>query len=272
MTTNVYSPCAWHCAKVFRRHVTHSLTHSLISSPESPAACRERPAEVALLSEPGSWVRGAAAALHPHCLQFPALCSRPGVPGQRPLASSHSPDQRACCAPNLEAAALWAGGTLPPPGVRAWGCSFVRVYRGDIFGRPGCLAGKIHQPASSTLASLNHVLICQSVGFLYTYSSIFVSGEIAFVFLCLLINPSVDLRPPHSACLVSGLEIELGVVVTPSENNSRSPTLAISLPPTSGATGRGRAPQCGPRGYCYSPEGCCPLGQGCHNQVPGPGG
>lgn len=31
----------------------------------------------------------------------------------------------------------------------AWGCSFSRVCRGDIFGRPGCLAGEIHQPASS---------------------------------------------------------------------------------------------------------------------------
>lgn len=66
-------------------------------------------------------------------------------------------------------------------------------------GRPGWLAGEIHQPASSMLASPTHVLICQSVGFLYVYSSIFVSGEIAFVFLRLLINPSVDLWPQQSA-------------------------------------------------------------------------
>lgn len=41
------------------------------------------------------------------------------------------------------------------------------------------------------------------------------SGEIAFVFLCLLLNPSVDLWPPHATYLVSSLEIELGAVVTP---------------------------------------------------------
>ena len=159
-----------------------------------------------------------------------------------------------------------------PIGCVRGGCSFVRACRGDIFGWPGWLAGKIHQPASSTLASPNHVLICQSVGFLYTYSSIFVSDEIAFVFLCLLINPSVDLWPPHSAYLVSGLEIELGVVVTPRENNSRSQTLAISLPPTAEAAGHGWAPQCRPQGYCSSPKGCCTPGQGCHNQGPRPGG
>lgn len=57
------------------------------------------------------------------------------------------------------------------------------------------------------------------MGFLYTYSSIFVSGEIAFVFLCLLINPAAGLWPQHSTYSVSGLKIELGVVVTPRGND-----------------------------------------------------
>lgn len=63
------------------------------------------------------------------------------------------------------------------------------VYCGDISGWFGCLVRKIHQPVSSALASLNRVLICQSVGFLHVNSSLFVSGKIAFVFLCLLIHP-----------------------------------------------------------------------------------
>lgn len=63
------------------------------------------------------------------------------------------------------------------------------VCCGDIAGWLGCLAKKIHQPASSALFSLNHTLICQSVGFLHMNSSIFVSGKIAFVFLSLLIHP-----------------------------------------------------------------------------------
>lgn len=76
------------------------------------------------------------------------------------------------------------------------GLPFPRTVRcrGDIFGGPGGLAGKIHHPASM-LASPDHILICQSVGFLHAYSSIFVSGETAFVSLRLLVNPSVDLGP-----------------------------------------------------------------------------
>jgi hypothetical protein len=73
-------------------------------------------------------------------------------------------------------------------------CSF-RVGPGDILGFLGCLAGKIHQPASLVLASLNHVLICQSVGFLHTNSSTFVSSNFAFAFVCLLIHPRQSSSP-----------------------------------------------------------------------------
>lgn len=156
-----------------------------------------------------------------------------------PFLLRYRPDLHAYYPPNLESTSLLCPGSSPSfrKGYFHGGCSFLKACHGDIFGWPGCLAGKIHQPASSTLASSNHILICQSVGFLYTYSSIFVSGKIAFVFLCLLINPSVDLWSPPSTYLVSGLEIELGVVVTLKENNPRSQTLAVSLCPSSEASG-----------------------------------
>lgn len=158
----------------------------------------------------------------PSCFPPPHV---PKFPGPMPLfLSTHRPDLHAHCPLNLESQPCWAGGLfffLFKRYMRG-GCSFAKACRGDIFGWLGRLAGKIHQPASSTLASPNHVLICQSVGFLYTYSSVFVSDEIAFVFLCLLINPSVDLWSPHSTYLVSSLEIELGAVVTPKENNPKS--------------------------------------------------
>lgn len=83
-----------------------------------------------------------------------------------------------------------AGPSFPSaPAGRRLGAVHLTVYCGDISGWFGCLVRKIHQPASSALASLNRVLICQSVGFLHMNSSIFVSGKIAFVFLCLLIHP-----------------------------------------------------------------------------------
>lgn len=85
-----------------------------------------------------------------------------------------------------------AGGHVGQVGVaqsQHVGAVALTVYCGNISGWFGCLVRKIHQPASSALASLNRVLICQSVGFLHMNSSIFVSGKIAFVFLCLLIHP-----------------------------------------------------------------------------------
>lgn len=153
----------------------------------------------------------------------PRLPHVPKFPGPMPFFLSHTDQICTHTVPKLGITALLGWGPLLPfKRYMCGGCSFVKACRGDVFGWLGRLAGKIHQPASSTLASPNHVLICQSVGFPYTYSSIFVSDEIAFVFLCLLINPSVDLWSPHSTYLVSSLEIELGAVVTPKENNPRS--------------------------------------------------
>jgi hypothetical protein len=82
------------------------------------------------------------------------------------------------------------------------------VCCGDISGWLGCLARKIHQPASSALSSLNRALICQSVGFLHVNSSIFVSGKIAFVFLSLLIYPC---RPLSLAFCVLLVQFRNGV-------------------------------------------------------------
>lgn len=159
-------------------------------------------------------------------------------PSLPPFLSTRRPELHAHCPLNLESQPCWAAGGW---GGRLFfflfkrytrgGCSFAKACRGDLFGWLGRLAEKIHQPASSTLTSPNHVLICQSVGFLYVYSSVFVSGEIAFVFLCLLLNPSVDLWPPHATYLVSSLEIELGAVVTPKGKQPKKLNPGFLYPP-----------------------------------------
>lgn len=172
VAANLYWPSAWPCAELF----SHQITHSRISHESSRHVLGEAPIPT---------------------VQPPALPVGPGLLCQRPLSSSRRPGLH-----DTTILRTWnpqrclAGGLFFP---LPRGCSVARACHGDIFGWPGCLAWEIHQPASSALASPDHVLICQSVGFLYTYSSIFVSGEIAFVFLRLLINPSVALRPPHSA-------------------------------------------------------------------------
>lgn len=70
---------------------------------------------------------------------------------EAPFCLSSRPDLHAHCPLHLESAALlahWPLFLLPPPppapGCMCRGCSFPRTCRGDMFGGPGCLAGKIH--------------------------------------------------------------------------------------------------------------------------------
>lgn len=117
-----------------------------------------------------------------HAPLFPS--PSPGLCSHAPKLGTHSP------------AARQPGAPLPSPRGTCVGLWFLGSIGRDVFGRPSCLGRSVSQQ-SFMPTSPTPVLIRQSVGFLYTYSSVFVSGEIAFVFLCLLINPSVDLWPKH---------------------------------------------------------------------------
>lgn len=116
----------------------------------------------------------------PNSLKSPELQPPPFQPQSR-CALPSSPVRPWSPWPRQAAASL--------PSAPEGGHVALTVCCGDISGWLGCVAGKIHQPASSALASPDRVLICQSVGFLHMNSSIFVSGKIAFVFLCRLIHP-----------------------------------------------------------------------------------